>query len=109
MNLLTSKETIKELINNNKMLLLYFSNNTCGVCHVLKPKVEKLLKNYPEIKSYQIDLEKSLEIAAEYSIFTIPAILVFIEGKEIIREARFISIQDMESKINRCYNMVFGE
>lgn len=109
MEFIDSKETIEELINNDEMVLLYFGSNSCNVCNVMKPKVHELLKGYPKIKSYQIDVEKSLEISATYNIFTIPAILVFIEGKEIIREARHISMQDIDSKINRFYNMIFEE
>ncbi|ERI89553.1 thioredoxin [Clostridiales bacterium oral taxon 876 str. F0540] len=109
MDFIDSKETIEELINSNKMILLYFGSDSCNVCNVMKPKVEELLKDYPKIKSYQVDVEKSLEISAAYNIFTIPAVLVFIEGKEIIREARHISMQDIDSKINRFYNMIFEE
>jgi thioredoxin-like negative regulator of GroEL len=105
----TTKEAIEELVKNNVMALVYFGGKSCDVCNVMKPKVEELLRHYPNIKSIQVDVEKSLEVSATYSIFTIPVILVFIEGKEIIREARHISMQDIDSKIDRYYNMIFGE
>jgi thioredoxin-like negative regulator of GroEL len=95
------------LINNNQIVLVYFGSNTCNVCTALKPKVEELIKDYPQIKSAQVDVEKSLTVSAAYNIFTIPVILVFIEGKEIIREARHISMQDISRKIERYYNMLF--
>lgn len=107
MNMVNSLEEIKELIENNQMILLYFGSSSCSVCSAVKPKIEEILKDYPEIKSVQIDVEKSLDVSAAYNIFTIPAILVYIEGKEIIREARNISIQDLSSKIDRYYNMLF--
>lgn len=107
MNFVNSKSDIEELINNNKIVLLYFGSNNCNVCTAMKPKVKEILEEFPKIKSVQIDVEKSLEISASYEIFTIPAILVFIEGKEIIREARYISIQNLREKIDRYYNMIF--
>ncbi|SKA74050.1 Thioredoxin [Clostridium sp. USBA 49] len=107
MNFINSKSDIEELINNNKIVLLYFGSNNCNVCTAMKPKVKEILEEFPKIKSVQIDVEKSLEISASYEIFTIPAILVFIEGKEIIREARYISIQNLREKIDRYYNMIF--
>jgi thioredoxin-like negative regulator of GroEL len=109
MEFIDSKEAIEELINNNEIVLLYFGSDSCNVCNVMKPKVDELLRYYPKIKSYQVDVEKSLEISAAYNIFTIPAILVFIEGKEIIREARNFSMQDIDNKINRFYTMIFEE
>lgn len=107
MNMIDTKDAIKELIDNNEMVLLYFGSTGCNVCTALKPKVQELLKQFPKIKSAQVDVENSLEISAAYNIFTIPVILVYIEGKEIIREARHISIQEINEKLERYYNMLF--
>lgn len=108
MNLFNKHEAIETIIMDNKMALLYFGNDTCGVCKVMKPKLENLLLDYPNIKSAHIEVDKSLDISASYSIFTLPAILVFIEGKEIIRGVRHISLIELESKNNRYYGMLFG-
>ncbi|MDP4146732.1 MAG: thioredoxin family protein [Bacillota bacterium] len=107
MNIISSLDAIEELIKNNQMVLIYFGSNSCNVCSAVKPKVEEILKDYPKIISAQIDVEKSLEISAFYNIFTIPVVLVYIEGKEIVREGRHISILDINSKIDRYYNMIF--
>ena len=107
MDMVHSSEAIKELVNNNEIAMVYFGGNNCNVCNVMKPKVQEILKDYPKIKSAQVDVEKSVEASATYNIFTIPSILIFIEGKEIIREARHISMQDLNSKIDRYYNMLF--
>jgi thioredoxin-like negative regulator of GroEL len=107
MNKLYTKESIENLIKENEIVLIYFGNITCGVCNVLKPKVEKVLSNYPKIKSIEVDVEKSLEISSQFNIFTIPAILVFIEGKETIREARYLSMEDLENKMMRYYELLY--
>ena len=72
----------------------------------MKPKVEGILGKYPEIKSVYIDVEQSPEIGIKHSIFTIPAILFFTEGKETIREARYISIKDIDMKVSRYYELI---
>ncbi len=74
----------------------------------LRPKIQQLLGKYPEISSYFVDVNKYPDIAAACSIFTIPGILFFIEGKEFIREARHISIVKLEEKIDRYYAMLFS-
>jgi thiol-disulfide isomerase/thioredoxin len=107
MNNINSKEEVENLINNNSMLLIYFGSNNCGVCVDMEPKVEKMLKKYPNIRFIKIDTEKSIKLSTSYNIFTIPAILLFIEGKETIREARHISLQDLDNKISRYYNLLF--
>lgn len=107
MNVINRSEDLKQLISENEMTLVYFGGESCNVCAAMKPKVDELLENYPKIKSAQVDVEKSLQISAEYNIFTIPVILLFLEGKEAIREARNISIQAIDDRIDRYYNMLF--
>jgi thioredoxin-like negative regulator of GroEL len=109
MNMVDSGEALARFIRDNEMVLIYFGTQKCSVCNVMEPKVEELLKNYLRIKSAKIDVEKSLQISAEYSIFTIPVILLFIEGKEVIREARYISLQDVNNKIERYYDFFFNK
>lgn len=107
MNNIYTKDMIEDLINKNEMGLLYFGSDTCSVCVSMKPKVMEMLKSYPNIKSAEIDVEKQLELAAHFNAFTIPVILMFIEGKESIREARHISIEDLNNKISRYYELFY--
>lgn len=104
---LDSKELIEEAIKNNKMLLAYFGTMTCGVCVDLKPKVEAMLEKYPKIESIYLNIEKYPNLGIAYSFFTAPGIILFIEGKETIREARHISMDSLEDKVSRYYSMVF--
>lgn len=96
-----SIEEIRMMINENQIVLLYFGDESCGVCRVLLPKVEAMLKDYPDIRIGHIKIDMLPQVASEYSIFTIPAILLYIEGTEVVREARHISIAELQRKIDR--------
>ena len=109
MDFINLNEELKELKDNNSMTLVYFGSSLCSVCGALKPKVNELLTRYPEIKAVQVDTGKSSALAASNNMFTIPGILLFIDGKEAIREARFISVPDLERKIERYYKMYFED
>lgn len=98
---------IENLIKESEIILVYFGSCGCNVCSAIKPKIEEMLKSYPKIKSIEVDTEKALQIAAAYNIFTVPGILVFASGKEIIREARYISIKDVNAKVSRYYEILF--
>lgn len=102
-----SNESLNELIKEKDMLLVYFGNNTCGVCTDLKPKLVDILKKYPKIHSVQVNVEDSIKLSASYDVFTIPVIILFIEGKEVIREARHIGVEDIDDKIARYYELFF--
>ena len=104
---LNTLEEMDEFINNNIIAMVYFASDDCSVCGVLLPKIEEMLTKFPKLKVRKVQVDKFTEAAGQYSIFTLPAILVYIEGKEIIREARFISATMLEGTIDRYYDMLF--
>ncbi|URZ03847.1 hypothetical protein CLAUR_039130 [Clostridium felsineum] len=106
MSKIYSKQEVEELINNNEILLLYFESDTCGVCKVIKPELNKILKSYPDIKNIFVNVGGNIKLAASYSVFTLPAVLVFINGKESIRQARYINLEEIESRISRYYKLI---
>lgn len=102
-----SLEEIEGIIKSELGVLLYFSTPTCNVCHALKPKIiEAFDSNFPEIKQYFIDASLSPEIPASLQIFSVPTIVVFLDGKEFVRESRNVSIQALIDKIARPYKMM---
>lgn len=106
MDILHTNKSVEDLINNNKMVLLYFGSKTCGVCTIMKSRIEKMLEKYPEIRGVYIDVEKYREIAVSYSFFTVPGILLFVDGKESIREAGYINLREMDKSISRYYSFL---
>jgi thioredoxin 1 len=89
------------------MKLFYFSRPDCGVCKTLRPKIETMVREeFPLMEFKYFDLDEQPELAGEYSIFTIPAILVFFNDKETIREARYVSVEALEDSIRRYYDML---
>lgn len=95
-------------IKTNKMVVLYFSSKNCGVCKVIKPRLMEVLKKYPNLKYISIEeSNENISILANYLVFTFPALLVFLEGKEGLRQARFIDLFEFEEYIGRFYNILY--
>ncbi len=104
----TSFDDLARDIQSSRMLLAYFSAPDCGVCGALKPKIIEILEDYPDIESRYINVRVQKEAAAQHSIFSLPGILVFAEGRESIREARFVHIDQLRQAIDRIHRMVFA-
>lgn len=109
MKTISNLDSAENLIKNGTMTLLYISRPDCGVCTAIRPKVEEMLERYPEIESGYIDLDQVTEAAGRFMVFTIPAIIVYAEAKEVVREARYISIDELEEKIARPYGFLFSD
>lgn len=103
-------ETLKhatDCIAENPYIVLYVSRPGCGVCSALKPRVEGIVRTLPRALLCSIDLDRVPEAAGEFSVFTIPAILLFIDGRETIREARYVSLEDLRGRMERLYALRF--
>ncbi len=106
MNKVHSLEEIKSTLEEEKIVLLYISRTNCSVCHALLPQVEQLLGSYPSIVSVHANADEIPEIAGEYSIFTVPVLIIFIEGKEMLRKARFVPIDELNQQLTRLISML---
>lgn len=104
---LSSIDAIKDFAKENMMCVVYFSSETCSVCHALYPKIEDVLSNYPNVKLAKIEISDVPEAAGEYSIFSFPTLLVFVDNKEIARKSRIVSIDDFQATIDKYYSLVF--
>lgn len=91
-------EEIEKKISENRIIILYFGTEDCGVCHVDEPKVKEIaLKN--QIKVYKIDpLEISMS-RGRFDVFISPVVTVYLDGKEIHRQARIIDFKELEYRI----------
>ncbi len=76
-------------------LIIHFSSPTCSVCHAVLPRIEALAAemNWPVV---DISIDRFLELAAQRLVFTVPTVLLVTEGKEILRESRFIDFDKIE-------------
>jgi len=102
-------EELEKLLASEKAVTLYLSTQYCNVCKVLKPKVKEFLINeFPEIKFEYIDIEIDKEIAGKYSVFAVPTMIFFFEGKEAFRKSRYFSIAELYDALERPYSMLFS-
>ncbi|PBB05133.1 thiol reductase thioredoxin [Salimicrobium humidisoli] len=91
----------RQIISEEKLSLVYISQPTCSVCHSLKPQVEELLESYSEVKAIHLDATEIPEVSGEFQVFTVPVVLVYSEGRELIREARFVPVGELDYQLNK--------
>lgn len=106
---LTTINEIEQLIDKNQFAFIYIIQPNCSVCHGLQPQIEHILQQYPNIQSCQVDISKVPEAAGKYTVFTAPALLLFVNGKEYIREARFVQTNLLKEKIAKIYENIEPE
>lgn len=95
-------DSLKSSMEGSVPLLLYFSAEPCTVCHAMLPKLQKTLmemRDAEEGRDYHlvvIESEKHPEICGQLLVFTVPTLLIFWEGREVLRESRFIDLNQIK-------------
>lgn len=103
-----SLDDFLEVSRSSTAVCFYLSTPECNVCKVLKPKVIEMIQlDFPEMNFCYVDLNEAKEISGQLSVFSVPTILVYFEGKEIIRASRNIHLEELREQINRYYRMIF--
>lgn len=100
-------EQINSVINTGEPVLIYFSGENCSVCKVLKPKIEQeVIKNFPKFKLYEVKTDISKELTSQFTVFSIPTVLIFFDRKEFKRYGRNMSIPLFIEELERPYNLM---
>jgi thioredoxin-like negative regulator of GroEL len=100
-------EAIQNTLTTNDAVMLYFSAPTCNVCHALKPKLtEAIMEHFPTFVIESIDISETPEIASHFSVFAIPTVLIFFQGREFLRKSRHMSIGEVTDAIARPYSIM---
>lgn len=102
-----SLEELENIIKSEIGVLLYFSGENCNVCHALRPKFKELFdKKFPKIKQIYLDAHQNPKISAHFRVFTVPTMLIFLDGREFLREGRAVSLYQLEDRLSRVYNIL---
>jgi thioredoxin 1 len=70
----------KEVIQSKDPVLVDFWAAWCGPCRAMNPTLEALAKDY---KVCKVNVDTNQELAAHYGISSIPALLIFKDGKVV--------------------------
>lgn len=98
----------QRLLNQHPSALIYFYQDSCGVCKILLPKVRELVdQNFPKMKLLVIEASPNRELTAQLSMLSVPGIMGFFGGKEYLRSNGLLSIGDLKAKIGRLYEMFY--
>lgn len=73
------------------------------------PQVEEVLKEYPQIEAGLVNAGKVTEIAGFLMAFTVPVVVLYLDGKEVLREARFVPVEKLRKDLKRIYEGIMQE
>ncbi len=65
------------------LVVLVFLSSWSGSAHILTSYLSTILKEYPEVKMYQIDIEKMPDLAQQFGVSNIPT-TAFMKNQKVV-------------------------
>ena len=84
-----NKARFDELCAKGTVVVDFYAD-WCGPCKMLGPVMEEVAKEYPDITFVKVNCDEEEELAAQFSIMSIPAVYMVKGGQTV---ARFIGLQ----------------
>jgi len=89
---------LNEILSNNKTVLIDFSTQWCVPCKKMKPIIEDIQRENPNVKVLFIDADANKGLVKKYSINGVPVFIIFKNGEESFRK---IGLSTKEELINQ--------
>jgi thioredoxin 1 len=84
------KDFKKEVLENEKVVLVDFFATWCPPCKMLAPVLERVANTRAAFDIVKINIDENEEVAMQYRIEVVPTLMVFKNGKPVDKSVGYI-------------------
>lgn len=75
----------REVVEEEKPVLLDFWAGWCGPCRSLAPVIDEIAREHPEIKVGKVNIDEEEALARQFGVMSIPSLFVLRRGEILDR------------------------
>lgn len=88
-------------VPEDKVLILLFGSDSCMPCKAIAGKLDAWQEDHPGAVTGYVDTGMYPETASQSGIFTVPAVIVYADGKPCLRKAGYFSVEELLADTER--------
>ncbi len=98
-----SFDELEKTISEKKLVFVDFWGEACRPCEALVPILEKVSSDpkFSDFEFLSINVTSFPEAGAVYGIFSVPTLVIFIDGEEKDRKVGFVPQQELEQFLTK--------
>ena len=99
------RESLDGLIAACPLLVLQFGADSCGPCHAIRSRLDQWLMVRRETDARYVDIEANPALCTQMGIFSVPTVIVYMDGMLVARESGVFSLNEMLARVERYMEM----
>jgi len=101
--MINAVEKYSEISNiiNKDLVMIIAKSHTCSSCKTIANIMDNNLNHFDKIDKYNVFVDDIDQFRGEHLIFSVPTVIIFSEGKELLRQSRYFDY----AKIDRLIEM----
>jgi predicted thioredoxin/glutaredoxin len=89
-----------EKVIKQDFVMLIAKTHTCTICNTILDTLKNNVPNLDQVEIHNIYIDDVDEFRGQHTIFSVPTVLIFSEGKELLRESRYINYSKIQRLID---------
>jgi thioredoxin-like negative regulator of GroEL len=103
-----SVRQVEDAALNTTYMLLFFVRNNDATCDYLERRIRRLVRRYPEMEGYRMNLDTMPYGASRYLVYTVPTVLLYYRGKPAVKRVGMVDIQQLRADISQLHERASG-
>lgn len=104
-----TQENFDEIINNNNLVVIDFWAKWCAPCLSFAPIYEQIANKHSEIVFTKVNTEEETELAAEFTIRSIPTLMIFRQKIMVFCESGLLPAVAVEDLLQQAKQLNMDE